>query len=119
RCRASYTTLFPYTTLFQSDCCYFLIEYFFVNKPALYLVKTDDFKQEYNDLGKTAFDYLEIGKNAGDISRFIEQTVLGGQDVFKEKRKVFFESRLRPPNNRPASENIVDHLLNELHIHHA
>lgn len=114
-----YVDLFLESDALIHDCGSFLIEYFFVNKPALYLVKTDDFKQEYNDLGKTAFDYLEIGKNAGDISRFIEQTVLGGQDVFKEKRKVFFESRLRPPNNRPASENIVDHLLNELHIHHA
>lgn len=114
-----YVDLFLESDALIHDCGSFLIEYFFVDKPALYLVKTDHFKQEYNALGKAAFDHLEIGKNAGDISRFIEHAVLDEQDVFKEKRQVFFESRLRPPNNRLASENIFTHLLNELHIRHA
>ena len=109
-----YVDLFLTSDAMIHDCSSFLPEYLFVSRPVLYLVDRDDFSEEYNDLGKKALNVIPLGKTEKDIYEFIENTILNGNDTYKEKRSRFFEDYLRPAGTGFASDNIYHHLLKEL-----
>lgn len=109
-----YTDLFLTSDAMIHDCGSFLIEYLFTHKPVLYLINNETSKKQYNELGVKALENIPLGYSKKDIIDFIEKTILKGKDSHKEKRREFFETHLKPPNNKLASENIYEFLLKEL-----
>src|SRR5690625_238044 len=109
-----YIDLFLTSDAMIHDSGSFLIEYFFVHKPVLYLINSDKSKRQYNEIGKEALSNIPLGYNKNDIIQFIKKTVLLDADDYKEKRELFFNKYLVPPNNKLASMNIYEYLLEEL-----
>lgn len=110
-----YIDLFLESDAMIHDSGSFLIEYFFVKKPVLYLINSEKSKEQYNELGKKALEHLPLGYSKQDILEFINQ-VLVGKDEFKEKRNLFFEKNLKPPHNQTASENIYQYICNQFNL---
>lgn len=88
------------------DSSSFVIEYLYTNKPVMFLINNDSVPDKFNEIGKMAFSKLYHGKNINDIEKFINQVIINGNDKLKEERSSFFNSLIKPPNGRTASENI-------------
>lgn len=112
-CNGDYTDLFMTSDAMIHDCGSFIAEYLFVDKPALYTIKKDDGFSQYNDFGKECLDVYYHAKKAADIENFIEN-IIEGKDELKTRRHDFVTNRLKPLNDRLASENILDCLTKSL-----
>lgn len=95
------------------DCGSFIIEYQYVNKPAMYLATYDRLAQS-NEVGRAAYQCHYLGYNEVDIDNFLQEIVLAGKDAKSSVRERFVEECLLPPNGRFAAENIVECLVSEL-----
>ena len=108
-----YMDLFLTSDAMIHDSGSFLIEYLYTFKPVLFLddgVNLEDF----NPIGVEALNSMEKGYSKDDIIRFIEEVVIGNNDQFKLIRNEFIEQNLMPPNSKLASENIYNHIKEEI-----
>ena len=91
------------------DCGSFSAEYLFTSHPCCHLSKT-----KINDAGSNEFhrqcikQYYEAFTEE-DVINFIENVIIQGKDVMKQKRNEFFEKVLR--NNYP---NTSDYIFNDI-----
>ena len=76
----------------------------------MYLVREEHKNGKLNDFATTAFNLHYMGKNADDIERFI-QMVISGDDLMAPKRKEFYDTYLKIPFGKSASENIINSIL--------
>lgn len=111
-----FTDLFITSDAMILDSVSFIAEYMAVNKPALFTVsKTsrvlfNEFgEQAYKELYHTNPDSLEK-----DIESFITEVVINNKDVKQERRTNFINQYLLPQNNKTATENIYDSILDEI-----
>lgn len=109
-----YVDLFLESDAMIHDSSSFLIEYLYTQKPVLFLINNEDIKNQFSLLGKIALSKIQQGYSEEVIYKFIDDTVLAGNDLYKNKRMEFFEEYLKPPGNRLASENIYNYLLENL-----
>jgi CDP-glycerol glycerophosphotransferase (TagB/SpsB family) len=106
----NYIDLFLTSDGMIHDSSSFVIEYLYTNKPVMFLINNDSIPDKFNEIGKMAFSKLYHGKSQKDIEEFIRNVIIRGKDIGKEERIEFFDSIVKPPNNRSASENIFNNL---------
>ena len=109
--------LFKQSDALIHDSCSFTIEYLFVNKPVLY--DNPDYSIIKNQGGLCINEALAAHykvSSSGDIRKFIDDVVLGGNDPMKAQRVDFFKKYLLPPNGKTVAQNIYDDMLNSLNM---
>ena len=107
-----YIALFKYSDAMIHDCGSFTIEYMYTGNPVMYLTKDAHHTDNMTPNAIRAFNLHYMGQTHEDIDRFICDVIVGN-DPLKAKREVFFEECLLPPNDRSASENILDAILGQ------
>ena len=87
----NYSDLFKTSDAMINDSGSFMTEYQYVHKPMLHLER-----KEPNDFGYRIKEilYRARGDDYKGIEAFINDVVIGGKDVMKEKREAFFEKEL-------------------------
>ncbi len=108
----AYLSLFKYSDAMVHDCGSFTVEYMYMDRPVMYLVRDDTHADNMIPYAKEAFDLHYKGRNRDDIERFI-QDVIAGNDPLREKRAEFKQRNLLPPNGRTACDNILHSILGE------
>lgn len=106
----SYIDLFATSDAMIHDSSSFLIEYLYTRKPVLFLISSEEVKEQFNEIGKEALSHIQKGYNEADIRDFIENSVIKGNDMMAEKRNDFFDKLIKPPHNKMASENIYEYI---------
>jgi hypothetical protein len=96
------------------DSSSFIVEYLYTRKPEMFLIHDDSVAERFNEIGKEALSKLYKGKNKNDIEFFLNTVILQNQDSMADERNEFFDSIVKPPNNKTASENIFNHLKAEI-----
>lgn len=96
------------------DSSSFVIEYFYTKKPVMFLINDDTISDRFNEVGKIALSRLYKGRNLLEIEQFILQVIINEKDTLKHDREDFFNSIVKPPNHRTASENIYEYLISEI-----
>lgn len=107
-----YIPLFKYSDAMIHDCGSFTIEYLYMGKPVMYLVRDEHHKDNMTGTSSRAFDLHYKGFTKEDIEGFI-QDVIAGNDPRAGERKEFLEQELLPPYGKTACENIINEILGE------
>lgn len=105
-----YSGLFMHSDAMIHDCVSFQVEYLYTKNPVMFLDKNSYNSDEQTEFGKRAHSMHYIGRSKKDIEDFI-QNVIKGNDPMEEERELFYNEYLLPPNNKTASENIIDTIL--------
>lgn len=74
------------------------------------------YKSTLNEFGKKAIDLNYIGSSEKDITNFIEDIVLNGNDRLKEEREQFYNKYLLPPHNKSVAEYTYNHIITSLKL---
>lgn len=112
--QGGYIDLFVDSDGMIHDSGSFLLEYFFVKRPVLFLINNEEVKEEFNELGKKALRCMDLGHNKEELMNFIEEVLILGNDKTLPIRQKFVDDYLKPPNDKLASENIYDYLKEQL-----
>jgi len=110
----NYTELFNGSNALIHDSISFIAEYLYCGKPSLFLKSDPDVNRRFNEFGNLALNHHYHGSGKEDILRFIEHTVLKGNDPEKMKRDDFYKKTLMPKDGRTASQNIYDIICREI-----
>lgn len=110
-----YVDLFLTSDAMMHDSGSFLIEYLYTGKPVLYLDRDEKITERMNTFGIRAFNQHYHAKNESDIENFIE-SLLNNEDIKKTDREKFLITELLPPNQKSASENLLDEIVKELNL---
>ena len=87
----------------------FCVEYLYSGNPTMYIARNfEEQVAEKGEFGQLAMRQQYVGKTEEDIIRFIENTVIAGNDPMKHKREEFVKQYLLPPNGKSVAENIMD-----------
>ena len=105
-----YLALFKYSDAMIHDCSSFTVEYMYMEKPVMYLLRDEHHVDNMIPYAKEAFNLHFMGRTHEDIERFVLD-VINGVDPLKEKRSQFKEKYLLPPNGKTACENIINSIL--------
>lgn len=108
-----YIDLFITSDAMIMDSASFMVEYLYVKKPVMFMMRDGDIPNRFNEFGKTVFKYLYHGKTNSDIVDFLDD-VCGGKDPMEKERNQFFETVVLPKGNQTATENIYNELIKEL-----
>lgn len=110
----SYVDLFNASDAMILDSGSFTAEYLYCGKPSLFTIFNAETRTKFNEFGKMALDQHYHAHSEDDIISFIEKVVLDGQDTMKAQRDHFYEIYLLPPHGKSASQNIFDHICQEI-----
>lgn len=105
-----YLSLFKYSDAMIHDCGSFTIEYMYMDKPVMYLLRDEHHADNMIPYAREAFDLHYKGRTHEDIENFIID-VINDVDPLKEQRAAYKEKNLLPPNGKTACENIMDSIL--------
>lgn len=96
------------------DCGSFLPEYFYVGKPQCYVLKSKEHElRQFTEYGRSLLEHVYRAYCEEDITFFIENVVLGGNDPMKECRESFTENTIKY-NYPHASRAIVEDIRKAL-----
>jgi CDP-glycerol glycerophosphotransferase (TagB/SpsB family) len=112
-CEAEYIDLFLTSDALIHDSSSFVIEYLYTGKPELFLIGSENVKNNFNEVGKMALDVIYHSNNKEEMIKFIDDIVINENDFLKERRGFFFNNIVKPPNNISASQNIFNYIANE------
>ena len=115
---ADYKDLFIHSDAILHDCGGFTTEYLFTKKPAMYLMRHENYDDMFNDFGRLSFQQYYKAHNVDDIIWFLEEVVLKGDDPMKASREKFFAQYLAPYNGKMPSENIIEAIENKINNAH-
>ena len=105
----AYVDLFNSSDAMINDSGSFTIEYLYMRKPCL-LLGNFNHNKDFNIIAMKAYDCWYHALTKEQIDDFIENIVIGGNDILKEKREQFYFSTLLPPNGCTVAENIVNNI---------
>ena len=105
-----YLSLFKYSDAMIHDCASFTVEYMYMDKPVMYLLRDEHHDDNMIPYAKEAFNLHYKGRTKKDIESFILD-VINDVDPLKEKRIEYKDKNLLPPNGRSACENIMNSIL--------
>jgi CDP-glycerol glycerophosphotransferase (TagB/SpsB family) len=108
-----YVDLFLTSDAMIHDSGSFLIEYLYTGKPVLHLDSDENITDRMNEFGILALNQHYRAINERQIQEFI-QAVINNTDEKKADREAFLATRLIPPNQKSASENIFDEIVKQL-----
>ena len=113
----AFIDLFMTSDAMIHDSASFSVEYHYTRKPVMFIAAdTQPILEGMNDFGKKAFALHYLGKDEADIRRFIDDTVLGGNDPMLPQREQFFHDYLLPPGGKSVARNIYESILGELGV---
>ena len=104
----NYIDLFLGSDAIINDGESFMVEYLYTKMPAMFLVADDTITDRFNEFGKKAYKNLYKGYSEHDITSFINDVIIGGNDYKAKERIEFFDNQVKPPNDVLASENIFN-----------
>ena len=108
----TFIDLFMTSDAMIHDSGSFCVEYHYSGNPVMYIARNfEEQVAEKGEFGQLAMRQHYVGKDEEDIIRFIEKTVLYGDDPKKDERKRFLEQYLIPPHGKTVTENTMDILL--------
>lgn len=114
-CLGSYVELFAFSDGMIHDCCSFIGEYLYTNKPVMYIAKKGVVPAGVdNEFGVLCYNQHYCGYEINDIDNFIIQ-VINKEDPLKESRDIFVKHYILPPNNNSVADNMkreIDSLFN-------
>ncbi len=97
------------------DCGSFLIDYLYFDKPVLYdNPNIEKVKTTADELGINAYDAHYRVKSLSDIKAFIDNVVITGNDYMAPIRQNFFDTYLRPKDEKTASQFIYEDLVKSI-----
>ena len=109
-----YITLLADSDAIIHDCGSFVAEYLYFNKPCAYLYRKGvDYKAMQLKLGLRCLEESYPIKEKNDWYQFIEDVVLNGNDVRKERRETFAKKHVMV-NHPHATRAVYDHIVSEL-----
>lgn len=109
----NYIDLFNSSDAMIHDSGSFTVEYLSTGKPILYLLNSSKSLDSLNEVGKMAVEKHYLAEIEDQISKFILDVIINGNDYMRNERKQYINSFLLPPNNTKASENIYNYIINE------
>lgn len=105
-CLGSYVELFAFSDGMIHDCCSFVGEYLYTNKPVMYISKNNKIPEGINnEFGKLCYKQHYYGYEISEIDNFINQ-VINEQDPLKEQRDMFVKQYILPPNDKSVARNM-------------
>lgn len=107
---SDYEDLFIESDALIHDSGSFLAEYLYMNKPCLFCIKNDSVPNQFNKFGKIAMSAHYLSNKKEDIINFIEKVLIEGNDRLKSKREEVIKNYLIPPNEKTASNNILEYI---------
>jgi len=93
----------------------FTVEYLYTKKPVMYLTENDH-SENLCDFGKLAFNQHYKGLSENEIEGFVLNVILDNKDFKFDKRQIFFNDYLLPPNNNLVAKNIFNEILQGLSL---
>ena len=102
-----YVSLFQFSDAMIHDCNSFSIEYMYINKPALYLVRNENHLKNISEVGTKCFNAHYHGCCEEDIEVFIKN-IISGIDFMQSQRNHLYDCYLKPTGNQSACQNIID-----------
>lgn len=107
----AYQDLFKHSDALIHDCSSFIVEYQFLNKPILFMVRNEDkILEDMNSFGKQAFYTQTLAYTKEDIIDFIN-AVINNSDLMYLKRKEFITNDIIYEENMTASRRIIEEIL--------
>lgn len=104
-----FVDLFMTSDAMIHDCGSFSVEYHYSGNPVMFVARDfDALLSEKGDFGKLALKQHYVGATLQDISAFIDDVVLKGNDTMKSDRERFKEEYLLPPNGKTVAQNMMD-----------
>ncbi len=107
-----YVSLFATADALITDCVSFKAEYLYADKPGLILKKDNVEYEGYKKIITDAW-YVTEGSNFDEITEFIEDVVVNGNDYLKNQREEIFTENFNY-NLGNASKEIFNYIKNEL-----
>ena len=105
-CLGSYVELFAFSDGMIHDCCSFVGEYLYTNKPVMYISKNNKIPEGIdNEFGKLCYKQHYYGYEISEIDNFINQ-VINEQDPLKNQRDMFVKQYILPPNDKSVAINM-------------
>ena len=108
-----YYDLFLTSDAMIHDCSTFMAEYLVTEKPIMFVLR-EDAGLNLNRYAQQCFEQHYVGHSMEDIEKFIEEVVIGGDDVMKKDRLEFVHNTLLPKGNNLVAENIFNEITKEL-----
>lgn len=88
-----YFDVFANSDAMIHDCSSFVVEYLYTGKPCCFVAKKN-YKKVFSKLGKSCLKNYYIAFDKQQIIDFIENVIINGNDVLKEKRTVYAKNHL-------------------------
>lgn len=108
-----YFNLFLTSDAMIHDSSTFMGEYLLTGKPIMFVLR-EDAGLNLNIYAQQCFDHHYIGHSIADIEDFINNVVIGGEDVMKDERLEFVHNTLLPKGDKSVAENIFNEIVKEL-----
>lgn len=109
--QGQYVDLFKTSDALIHDSSSFMVEYQFLDKPTLFIVKNEEnIIKDLNEFGRKAFYSQQLIRDITDIEIFIND-IIKGVDKCKDIRNNFIDS-IFPCKGILASNNIINSILN-------
>ena len=110
-----YIDLFKGSDAMIHDSSSFSVEYHFTGKPVLFTAADlNPITSILNDFGQAAIQVHYQGKDFDDITSFLDNVVLKGDDPMKEDRQAFYNQYLMPPGGKSVAENIYQEIVSSI-----
>ncbi|MBR5657518.1 MAG: CDP-glycerol glycerophosphotransferase family protein [Prevotella sp.] len=110
-----FVDLFKGSDAIIHDSGSFLVDYMYVQNPAMFVTdKLDKMLEEADDFAKQVYGCYYIGKCEEDIISFIEDIVLGDKDELEGKRQALYNHYLIIGEGKTVTQNILDDLYQSL-----
>ena len=107
-----FVDLFKTSDAMIHDCGSFTFDYLFFNKPVLYdNPNIDGAKETADEVGVGAYDVHYRVETLDDVRKFIDDVVLGGNDVMRDVRTEYYNRYLKAPDGKTVAQNIYDDLV--------
>ncbi len=110
----AYNDIFAYSDAMIHDCSSFIVEYQYTHNPVLFLEEKHRTAEEMflNEYGYDVYNAHYHASTKEQIENFIKD-VINGKDPKAKERESVLKKYLQIPNNKTASENIIDVILGE------
>lgn len=108
-CLGEYTALFAFSDGMIHDCVSFATEYLFTGQPVMFICKDGKVPKDGLDsvYGIACFNRHYKGYTMDEITHFIENVVIEGNDPMKGERETFTREQLQPPGGKTTAENML------------
>lgn len=114
-----YIDLFMTSDAMVHDSASFVAEYHYSQKPVMFVVRDlSAVTTDVSPVGQAAYDACYMGQTESDIHHFVNSVVLGNDDPLKARREAFFHDHLLPPNHISVAQNILNDIIQSLHLSH-